>query len=363
MILSVIERASSPFVSIQFAGADGKVRREKTHIRKDDPEKALKIAKALNAKERELLGAGLRGGAGGAWQWDWVGRWLSSRYAAKVSTRDKYLTLWGTLALYLRVHGLRDPAAVTRADCYEYLTWRRTPKKRTQAWHAVDRAVKINTAIGELKLFGMILEEAKARGLAGENPARKLGLAREDVEPKPEISDAEIGQIFAALKTREEWMRRSFFLALQTGLRFGDTALRRAQVNRERGEITLDRTKGGAKRTFTIRIYPEIAAALDAWLATPAAKYWSLPPKERDLASLQWTKFFREIKLGHLCFHCTRVTFITRGARAGVPEAAMMKMVNHASKEIHRIYQRLADADALAHRARFAIPSGGVSIP
>lgn len=80
-------------------------------------------------------------------------------------------------------------------------------------------------------------------------------------------------------------------------------------------------------------------------------------PLHDQHASFSLNLFRCELKLGHLCFHCTRVTFITRGARAGVPESAMMKMVNHASKEIHRIYQRLADADALGHRARFAIPT------
>ena len=51
------------------------------------------------------------------------------------------------------------------------------------------------------------------------------------------------------------------------------------------------------------------------------------------------------LNLPHLTFHCTRVTFVTRGAKQGVPQSKMMKLVNHASEEIHRVYQRLVVAD------------------
>ena len=63
------------------------------------------------------------------------------------------------------------------------------------------------------------------------------------------------------------------------------------------------------------------------------------------MAAKEWHTLFREIGLPHLCFHCTRVTVITRMAREGVPIAQAMRFVGHASEAIHRIYQRLAAPD------------------
>ncbi len=355
VILSAYERSDSPFVRIQYADATGKKRFVKTNIRKTDPEKELKVAKQLNAIEAQLLNSTARSTGGG---WQWVPGWLRGKYAGKPATLQTYEAQWRKLALFLRESGLHEPGSVTREDCYGYVPWRTQPKKRTQARHSADRQTGVNTTINELKLLGLLLDEAMARGLCASNPARKLGLSREDAKVKPEMTDDEIRQILRALKSRPEWMQRSFFLALQTGLRFAETAVARSQVNRERGEIVIEKPKGGSGRAFAIRIYPEIAPMIDAWLTTKAQVLWSLPPQEREFASLVWTKFFRELGLGHLCFHCTRVTFISRGARAGIPEAMMMKLVNHASIEVHRVYQRLAEDDALRFRARIAIPTG-----
>ena len=58
-----------------------------------------------------------------------------------------------------------------------------------------------------------------------------------------------------------------------------------------------------------------------------------------------WHRFFRKIGLPHISFHCTRVTVITRLARAGVPEQQAMRFIGHATLEVHRIYQKLKTGD------------------
>ncbi len=350
MILSAIERGDSPFVRIQYADATGRVRRLKTAIRKTDPEKARKVALALNKVEAQLLNKGAAPAGGG---WTWVPGWLATRYATRPATLKQYQIRWKWLALFLRGQRLHDPAAVDRAACFGYVPWRQRGVKEKSG-----KSPGVNTAVTELKLLAMILDEAEARGMIAKNPARKLGIERAAAALKPEMTDAEIRTVFRALETEPRWMYRSFFLALQTGLRFSETAIHRTQVDLARGEVVIEKPKGGTKRAFTIRLYPEIEPLLREFLGSRDRVLWQLPPKEREFASLVWVRLFRRLNLGHLCFHCTRVTFISRGARAGVPESAMMKMVNHASREVHRIYQRLADADALGHRARFAIPTG-----
>jgi hypothetical protein len=69
------------------------------------------------------------------------------------------------------------------------------------------------------------------------------------------------------------------------------------------------------------------------------------------------------LNLPHLTFHCTRVTFITRGAKQGVPQSKMMKLVNHASEEIHRVYQRLVVADVRDELNAIKFPTAAIPAP
>ena len=63
------------------------------------------------------------------------------------------------------------------------------------------------------------------------------------------------------------------------------------------------------------------------------------------------------------CSHSTRVTFITHGAKQGVPQSQMMKLVNHASEEIHRVYQRLVGADVCEELNAIKFPTAAVPAP
>jgi hypothetical protein len=66
--------------------------------------------------------------------------------------------------------------------------------------------------------------------------------------------------------------------------------------------------------------------------AMPSKPFWS---------------FFKSIGLGHLSFHCTRVSVVTRLARKNVPERVAMRFVEHghASATVHRIYCKLQTED------------------
>lgn len=265
--------------------------------------------------------------------WAWVVQYLATRYRAKNRSRAIYEIHWRWLWEFLAGHDIRTPAELRREHCFAYVQWRTGQVKAKSG-----RSPKINTALGELKLLCNVMNEAVARGLAVDNPARGLRIEREEAEPKPDISDAEATKIYAALALAPEWMQRSFFLAFNTGLRFASTRLHRSQVHWNEGRIIIERPKGGRKREFTIEIYPVIEPMLRAWWQSGEPHLWTAP--EGEPTGIRWTKFFRKIGMRHLCFHCTRVAFITRGAMRGVPEAAMRQMTNHASSEIHRIYQR-----------------------
>lgn len=350
MILSFYERRDSPWVWVQFAARPGEPRRyEKTTVRKDEKQKRQKLARLRAVIEERLAAEAEPEVLDSSGAWAWVSAWIGTRFAGR--TQQVYRAHWRWLASFLYDRGLNSPMLLEREHCFEYVEWRKGQVKQRSG-----RTPKTNTAIGELKLLAQVLDEAIARHLIRENPARRLGIEREDTARKPEITDAELGTIFAALEHEPEWMRRAFLLALQTGLRFADTAITREQVDWPTRVIQIEKPKGGRRKAFAIPIYESIEPLLREWWQTGERAFWSLPEKERPLTGLAWTKFFRRIGLPHLCFHCTRVTFISRGARAGISEGMMMKLVNHASSEVHRVYQRLPPGDAARLVSLISIP-------
>jgi integrase len=73
--------------------------------------------------------------------------------------------------------------------------------------------------------------------------------------------------------------------------------------------------------------------------------------------SRRWQQFFIKVRLPHLCFHCLRVTYVNRLRRAGVPREGAMRLVNHASELVHRIYQRETVEDVVKWRDAVQFPS------
>ena len=332
MILSAITHKDSPFVRIQFL-RPGKEKKEyfKTTIRKDDPDRKRKVALELNRIARELLSDDPDSNKQKDSGWSWVGPWLRRKYRATASTLKAYERQWDAITPFIDdIHG---PASLTREDCFTYADWRTAQVKEKSR-----KNISINTALAELKLLGMVVDEAIKRGMAVTNPARKMGVKRDEPGVKPEFSESDLAKIRTAFNGRPEWMRTSFEIALATGLRFSDTRIPRDAVNLTEDVIYLEKPKGGRRKAFSIPIYESIRPMISDFMASKQKFIWD--PADKTPASIHWLKFWREVGIRGACFHCSRVTFITRGMRAGIPESVMMRMVNHGSKLISRIYQR-----------------------
>lgn len=337
---------------VQYAVTPGEKKRyEKTGIRKDDPHQKQKRARYRAELEERILGNQLFDKSAG---WEWVPGWLNIRFKGNnAQTLYLYRRYWKYLSRFLHEREIASPAHLTRDHCYDYVTW------RTTAVRSSGKQTGTNTAIFELKILAYVLDEAAKRHLCSkENPARKLGIRREDARQKPPFTDDDLQKVFAALESKPEWMRRSFFLALHTGLRFSDTRLNRAQVNWPAGTLEIEKPKGGRKREFAIPIYASIEPMLRTWWEEEAPHLWDLPERirgsmkrgdyvnvVRKMAPMAWHWFFAELGLPHT-FHSTRVTFISRGALSGINESLMMKLCNHAKSDVHRVYQRLPMMDA-----------------
>lgn len=355
VILSEYERKDSPFIWIQYGEDYGNRQFLKTDIRKTDPDKKRKIKAELHRIEAQLLpiAGNVDLNQNGRDGWRWVAPYLTTRYANKQRTRQVYLAQWRSLRLFLEEVEMENPGMLTREMVFEYPAWRTSQVKQKSR-----RNPKVNTAIGELKLLGLIMDEAMRRHLARENPARNLDLHPELGELKPELTDAQIALILRELPKEGKhahWMQKSFEMALNTGMRRDcETRLHRSQVRLESDDIVIEKPKGGRKREFAIPIYDSIRSLIDEFIDSGRPYFWTAPAG--TLTGLTWSKFMDRIGLRALgiTFHSTRVTFITRGMRAGIPESVMMKMVNHGDKDVSRIYQRWTSEDVRRYADRAA---------
>jgi integrase len=156
---------------------------------------------------------------------------------------------------------------------------------------------------------------------------------------------------------RPEWMRRSFEIALNTGLRFSETRIALSNVDLPAKTACIVKPKGGRKKAYSIPLPSALFPMFEELKRAKVTHTWDVSAEERELTGLAWSKFFDELNLGvGYCFHSTRVTFVSRGARAGIPEHVMMKLVNHASAEIHRIYRRVTVHDVAQYVDQVRIP-------
>jgi hypothetical protein len=118
-------------------------------------------------------------------------------------------------------------------------------------------------------------------------------------------------------------------------------------------EITFD-AKGG--KTFTTKLHHGLTPLIRRLRSEGRERTYEMPTQ----TGREWTRFFRKIGMPHLCFHCTRVTVITKLCRANVSESQAMRFVGHASETIHRVYQRLRAEDVSACASALRIPSNEI---
>lgn len=263
--------------------------------------------------------------------WDlWVPVWMDRSFRTR--TLQRYVSSWRHLSFFLSEKNIPVPRALRYEHAGEYLTWR-TNQKRPRGTY-----INYNTALCELRLLGSVMKEAVRRGFAPGNPVSQLGLAKRPQKEKPEITDEEDRCIRLELEKRPVWMRECYHIAMCQGCRLTETQVPMSHVDLARGAITFH---GKGNKVFTTKIHPSLLPLVLAKKEVGARYLCELPP----MPAKEWWLFFRDIKMPHLCFHCTKVTVITRLCRAGVPQGIAMSYVNHSKSEVHRVYQRLRLAD------------------
>ncbi|MEI6702441.1 MAG: tyrosine-type recombinase/integrase [Deltaproteobacteria bacterium] len=332
---SLYKRPQSPFWYIKYKDEAGKQQAHSTGFRHAIPAQTKKARVLQNEKQlRELKSE--KGSEREGWN-VWVGEFLNTRYAEQQKTLHRYKTCWQYLHAYLQEKGILYPQQLTFKDCEKYMAWRMAG----QPQHGFYKCGH-NTARLDLKILHLICGHAIKRGYIAYNPCASLGIGRHASPEKPELTDDDIALIREQLVTLEkpEWMKISFEIAIHQGCRLSETSFPLSRVDWKRKTIEFY-----AKRNqrYTAPIHSELLPILKRLKSQKQEITCEIP----KMASKEWWRFFKKIGLHQkgVCFHCTRVTVITRLIRAGVPENQVQKIVHHASTEVHRIYQRLGVDD------------------
>ena len=341
---SLYRKQRSPFWFIQYVDASGVRRNKSTGLRTDNPGETVKARTLRAEKEVQELSRSGAAVSGETWE-NWVPQYLE-RHCDSERTLMRYKDIWGWLSVWLQERRYASPRSISYGNGIEYIDWRMALKKRS------GKCAGRNTAILELKIFAMIMGEAVRLGHVVANPLASLKLKRDKAAKKPEITDDEIEIIRVGLTHEPEWMHICFDIALHTGCRLSETRIPMDCVNFAEDKITFPAPKGGEERAFSIPM-PSALRPLFKRLQEEGRRFTLEFPFQ---ASRKWQRFFVRVKLPHLTFHCLRVTYVNRLRRARVPREAAMRLVNHASELVHKIYQREKVEDVAQWRDAVQFP-------
>lgn len=345
---NLYKRTDSCFYWITYRDAAGATRQESTRLRHENPVEVRK-ARALEAQRTadELArGASATVGRRRSKGWLWVQPFLDVRYHTNGTTLERYTDCWRTLIMFLTERKIESPMNLIRQNCFDYMAWREKAEPKKGKYRA-----RHNTALLELKILRIVMQEAVERGLAQGNPCVKLGIKRDEQKIKPELTQEHVDKIRAGIPlvldpAVRQMLANSFEIARFQGCRITETRLDpRKDVDLETMEIAF-RAKG--KKDHVTALHPSLVPLFKRLRKEGKAFTWEIPAgRGRQWASAHWFRFLHKIglKADGVTHHCNRITVISEMARNNVSEAKAQKFVGHSSTLVHRIYQRLRPKD------------------
>lgn len=339
---SIYTKKNSPVLWIRYKDESGKWKGAPTEYRRDnlgDRRQATLLARRQSEKEQS------RNQVKGRELGDWVLPWLVLKYGGSLNTVANYRRVWIQLGRYLEANEIRFANQVRRDFADGYMAWRTKRASR-------------NTAIQDIKIMGMILDEAQARGLCESNPLRKLGL-KKDVSPGKVIwTDAQIEAVGAHIqKTGCHWQKVSFFFGLYQACRLRQCQLPLASIRLDLGVIQYPGVIVKGSHGYSQPIDPRFLPILKKLMADAKKQGLSSICTIRWDASLTWRKTLDRLGYEDICHHGLRATWITRAAESGVPESLAMAFCHHSSAEVHRVYKRISTASLVGLSASVPLPA------
>jgi len=327
-VASYFQRKDSPFYWIRTKKPDGTWGQKSSGV-KITGDGALRKIHQVVAEETAKESIQAQEGVSAMFR-QWVPTWIDYRYRNFFS-RKRCVNAWAHWSVFLSEKQVVHPAEMSYALAHEYMRWRTNPPdgsgRRTAAW---------NTAVMEVRFMGSVMQESLRRGWVVANPCARLGLSKRQGKEKRAITREEEAIIFDALRSRKlaAWMEESFLVAMRQGCRLKEVQVPLENID-TKAMVILFKVKGGKKHAAPLHrdLLPLVKKAQhekrDVLVQLPAQP------------SPRWREFFISMKMYDLCFHCTRVTVVTRLCEAGFSESQTMAYVGHASEAVHAIYRKM----------------------
>lgn len=327
-------RPGNPYVWIRYKDSNGKWRNANSGFRHDNPGDRRQ-AKLL-AKEKSLKESIERPVKSGASEFrEWLLPWIHQKWGDSPKTFRYYKRYALNWMNYLSGIQISGPGAVNRETVLNYAIFREAD------------GVLRNSVCMELLFVAQALDEAIKRGFATTNHARGHGLKRRPVKHKEVWTDEELAIVGQALSQADEfgWMHVTFLMGLYQASRLDQCQVPLRLIDFNRGLINYadEGVKGG--KGFSQPIDPDFAPILRAIVSSRKAMKVTTLCDIPAVPSVLWRQFLDSLNLRHLSHHGLRATFITRAALAGVPETMTRRFVNHASTQVHQVYQRITASD------------------
>jgi hypothetical protein len=342
---SIYQRADSPFIWIRYKDANGAWKSANTGYRQDnigDRKQAKQLAKEKSLQEMATKPVN----TGRCWE-DWVLPWITARWGNRTNRTPKmYANYFWRFLEYFKENEITQPAALQREHVIGYLEWRKTHGGRRGGGHR-------NTAIHEIKFLGQLMDEAITRGYATTNPCRKLHLEKTPPAEKLPWTHEEVEKVLSTLEQRDRfgWMHVAFLMGRYQAVRLRQSAVPLSGIDFNRRLITYPDEVVKGRRGFSHPIDPDFFPILQELVAHRQAMGKStlcdIPSEKEDPPSVQIRQFLDSLGLHHLVHHGLRVTWVTQAALCGFPESLAKRFVNHASTQVHEIYQRITGTDLL----------------
>ena len=305
--------------------------------------KAQRLADKFSVEEKRVFAPG-NSSAFNAW----VPSYLETHYAERAGESfRRYQGAWQTLRSFLATRDIIHPRQLRYHHGNDYIAWRIVnPLHGKNVGH--------NTALLELKFLSQLMNEAIRREFAESNPIARPGISRHAAKVKREFTDQEIKQVRKALAHEPEWMRVAFEISLYTGCRFSECEIPMEDVDLNSGTLRLrdsKRKETDPRKYFSVPIHPNLRPLLARLKKKRSSHTCRLTRDKNGRVNY----LFRRLKLD-VSFHCLRVTFVTRCHRGGLSEAEAMRLVNHSSSLVHRIYSRLNVEDVRKAQRKIPLP-------
>ncbi|MCE0498563.1 MAG: hypothetical protein LV481_11515 [Methylacidiphilales bacterium] len=334
---SIFTRKRSPYYWIKTRDVLGNWRNSSTGIRIDEPggrRRALAKAHTESAAEPDLR-AGRTGQALSAW----VPQFLKNRYEARQpKAYQRYTDAWAALAIFLDEKRIATASQVTRHLAKQYPYWRVEK-------HQGLKKVKWNTALFEIKLLGLVMQEALERNQITGNPCFKLGFKREATKETHAITVEHQALIERKLKelNAPEWMHVSWAIAIRQGCRIGATSVPMERIDlKSKPPVITFFSKG---KFNTAPLHPELLPMMRRFKKEKRAVTCTLP----KCPGRVWQNWlWRKLKLTQYSFHCTRRTVVTRLSADNWQQPMVKDYVGHASTTVNDVYRRLKPRDLVS---------------